>query len=187
MLKKYNIKWAYSVFMALLFMPINTSIGQTITAEEVKASYMLKLGGYTQVDSPPRAIATICYYEKAGVPLSDSVGQILEKYVQSKPLLNGKPISVKKFQAIRNLNNCDMFYIPADEEANIDSILTALGTSPTLTVSAAPRFVLRGGMIGFVMDDEDRVKMEANLANLKKRNVKIDPGILEIMQQVVGN
>lgn len=162
-----------------------SSVAQDITAEEVKASYILKLTSYTETGNPPHPIRTLCYYEKPGVPFKESVGQILAKYVEKTPAPFGKPLSVKRFEAIRNLSGCDVFYIPGDEEANVDNILSALGTSSTLTISAAPRFIMRGGMIGFVLDDNDRVKMEGNLANIKKNNVTVDSAILEVMLQVM--
>ena len=31
--------------------------------------------------------------------------------------------TVKKFEAIRDLSGCDIFYIPAEEEGDIDNIL----------------------------------------------------------------
>jgi hypothetical protein len=184
--KTLNKKWWPIVFSVLLLVPANLSAGQDITPEEVRASYILKLRPFVTMGNPAHIMETICYYEKPGVPLNESVGQILGKYVQTNPAPDGKPLAVKRFQAIRNLTGCDALYIPADEESNIDNILTALDSSPTLTISAANRFIMRGGMLGFVLDDANRVKMEANLENLKKQGVKIDAQILEIMQQVVG-
>lgn len=179
--------WRWVALTPLLVLPATVSVSQGITPEEVRASYILKLRPFVTVGEPAHMIQTICYYEKPGVDAEESVGQILAKYVQGNPSPNGKPLSIKKFEAIRNLSGCDAFYIPANEENNISNILTALGTSSTLTISPAPRFIMRGGMLGFVLDDANHVKMEANLENIKKRGVRIDAQILEIMQQVIGN
>lgn len=184
-----NKRWWWIVSVLTLCIPTTTSLGQVFTPEEIKASYILKLRPYTTLDNPPRKAGTICYYEKPGVPASESVGQILSKYAEKKGADNSglPPLTIKRFQAIRNLIGCDIFYIPADEEGNIDNILTALGTSSTLTISATPRFIMRGGMIGFVLDEDSHVRMEANLTNLKKRGVQVDAQILELMQQVVSH
>jgi hypothetical protein len=93
--------------------------------------------------------------------------------------------TVKKFGAIRDLSGCDIFYIPAEEESEIDNVLVALGASSTLTVSGAQRFILRGGMVGFVMDEDNRIKMEANLANARNKHVHIDVSLLELMLRVI--
>jgi hypothetical protein len=47
------------------------------------------------------------------------------------------------------------------------------------------RFIMRGGMIGFLIDDQNRVKMEANIANMKKHGVDMNAQVLEIMQRVI--
>jgi hypothetical protein len=40
-------------------------------------------------------------------------------------------------------------------------------------------------MLGFTLDNEDRVKMEANLGAIRKTNVMLSAVVLELMQQVV--
>ena len=135
--------------------------------------------------NPPHIVQKICYYEKPGIAWNESVGQIIAKYVEKNPDQHGNRLSVQWFKAMRDFSGCDIFYIPADEGANLNSILAALDASSTLTISAVSQFIHKGGMVGFVVDDANRVKMEANLKNSKARNVQIDPQILEIMQQVV--
>ena len=41
-------------------------------------------------------------------------------------------------------------------------------------------------MIGFVLDEGNRVKMEANLKNVKDKHIYIDASFLEIMLRVIG-
>jgi len=155
---------------------------QTIAPEEIRAQYIIKMHPFIQLGDPPRSIREICYYEKPGVPENESVGQLIVKYLREHPT---QDISVKWFKAVANFSGCDVFFIPSEEEANIDNIMATLDESETLTISDIKSFIYRGGMIGFVLDDQNHVKMEANLKNAKAKNVKLRAEILELMPHVI--
>lgn len=153
-----------------------------ITPEQVRATYILKMQPFFRVGSDAHAITKICYYERSGVPEEESVGQIIAKYYSQKP---DGTTTVQNFTAIQRFTGCDLLYIPNSESNNVDNILAALGSNSTLTVSPAPQFIFKGGMIGFVLDANNRVKMEANRKNMKEKNIQANAQILEIMTQVV--
>lgn len=178
-------KWKRWLFYApLLIVPAGITLGADINPETIKATYILQMQKFVTFGESRRIMQRICYYERHGVPLDESVGQQIEKYVNAHP---GDHLpAVRKLEAIRDMSGCDVFYIPAEEESDIDNILNALGSTETLTISGAKHFTIRGGMIGFVMDDESRVKMEANQTNAKARNVHIDVQLLEIMLHVIN-
>lgn len=168
----------------LLAAPILLGTAQEITPEEVKASYILKLYPFVLIGHPPHRISTMCYVEKPGEQPEDSVGQLLAKYLQEHTG-SGTIISARKFHAIGDFSGCDVVYIAEDEEANIDGILAKIGSAPVLTISSVKSFIFRGGMIEFVTDDANRVKMAANLHNIKASHVTVNAEVLEIMQQVI--
>lgn len=176
----------WAAFLIGLALPWNSDADSSNTPEAIRAQYVVKTRHFVKVGNPLRDVQTICHYEKTGIPPEESVGQLVEKLLREETGSGSAMPSVKTFHAIRDLKGCDIFFIPADEEANIDNILTALGASETLTISAAKRFIYRGGMIGFVMDENNRVKMEANLKNIQKNNVKVSPDVLEIMTRVIN-
>ncbi len=181
MLKKIKLPW---LAVLLLFMPANVSLGADYSPENVKAGYLLNIQKYVTFGDPPRKVQKICYYEKDGISLAESVGGQVEKYASTHPEAQ---LRVKRFDAIRDMSSCDILYIPDEAEGDIDNIFAALGNAGTLTVSDAPRFITRGGMIGFVTDEDGRVKMQANLKKIKQKNtnIDIDTQLLEIMQIVV--
>ena len=117
----------------LLVVPAGIALGVDISPETIKATYILNMRKFVTVGNPSHTPRTLCYYERRGVPLDESVGQKIGQYVRTHPADNMP--TVKKFEAIRDLSGCDIFYIPAEEEGDIDNILAALGTSSTLTVS----------------------------------------------------
>lgn len=183
---KHKLTPHLKLCMALLaaFLPLSAR-AEEVASEAVKALYILKLRTYVTVSEPPRVPQTICYYEKPGIELNESVGQLIAKYNAASPDRGGHPLSVKWLQAIRDFSGCDILYIPGQEEAVLTSALTTLGNSSTLTISSIPQFIYKGGMIGFLLDDNNHVKMEGNMQNLQGKKVRVDAQILEIMQHVI--
>lgn len=166
------------VFSAGIF-PLKTD-AQQFSAEEIKAQYIIKMRPFISIAGHP--VRKICYYEKLGVPESESVGQLITKHLKG----HQQELSVKWFKAIGNFSDCDIFFIPSSEEGNIDDIISSLNSYPVLTISAAKGFIYRGGMIGFVTDEDDHIKMEVNLKNVKSKNISIQAKILELMLHVVN-
>lgn len=176
---------AWWSLIPLLAVPATLGAGAepTTSPEQVRAAFLLNMRSYVSVGSPPRNARQFCYYEKRDTPFEESAGQMLGSYVAEQ--MPGRLPPVRRYQAIRDLKGCDVFFIPAGEDAEVDNILAALGTEPTVTVSSAKRFIYRGGMIGFVME-EGRVAMEGDLTNMSKRDVRVDPQLLEVMVRVNG-
>ena len=182
-----QLKSRLIVMLPLLLLPATIAASAEIerSAEQVRAGYLLNMYQFVKVGSPPHAATQYCYYEKEGVPFDESVGQMLAKYVAESKVLNGRLPPVKRYQAIRDLKGCDIFFIPASEDASVDSIIAALGKESTLTVSPIKRFIYRGGMIGFVTQ-EGKVMMEGDMDNMDKRDVNVNAQVLELMVQVNG-
>lgn len=179
---KINLKNPCFVAVVLLFVA-TLSYAAEMTPELIRASYVLNMRKFVTIGEQFRKIEKICYYEKQGVPLNESVGQLMTKYISEHQ--SDSKITVKRFDAVRDITGCDVFYIPADQDDSIDNILLALGSSKTLTVSSVNKFIVRGGMIGFVTDDAGHIKMEASLKNAKAKDINIDAQFLEIMSRVI--
>jgi hypothetical protein len=153
------------------------------TPEEVIALYIIKMHAFIKIGTPANKIQSLCYYERPDIPLQESVGQLL---AQKYPTTDSNAFRVKRLKAISRFTGCDAVFIPRAEEANWDSMVAAIGSSPILTLSDMPQFVLRGGMIGFIQNSESRIKMQANIKNLRAHRVQVNPQVLELMQDVVG-
>ncbi|MDX2073050.1 MAG: YfiR family protein [Alphaproteobacteria bacterium] len=179
-------KLSLLILPLMLLIPAATVLAEPseMTPESVKAVYILKMQAFVKLGDPPHKVEKICYFEKPGVPADQSVGQLMAKYLKDYPRMNPYNASVVWTKAIRDLKGCDFFYIPAEEDSSVENIIKELGNNPTLTFSAAKRFILRGGMVGFYLDENNRVVMEGNLVNMRDRKVNVDAQILEIMKDV---
>ncbi len=166
--------------MLAVFVPFVQA--EEVSPQKVRALMTLQMQKFLAVGSPPRHIQNICYYEKQGVPIAESVGQIIEAYIKANAAKLA--LRVTRYDAIEGFDECDLLYIPTAEENNLDNILAATAGKPIVTMSAVKRFIYHGGMLGFVMDNQSRVKVEASTKNMKNNNVQIDPQLLEIMLHV---
>jgi hypothetical protein len=177
-------KWMRWLLVApLLLMPAVTAMSSEISPETIKATYILQMRSFIKIGASKKSINSVCYYESKDVPFEESVGQQIEKYAHGHP---AEGLSVKKFNAVRDFSSCDALYIPLEEQNNVDNILTALRTTQVLSISGSNKFILRGGMIGFIVDEDNHVKMEANMKNLQSKNIYVDAGLLEIMARVIN-
>ena len=78
--------------------------------------------------------------------------------------------------------HCHVLYI--GEGAGVDNVLRSLKDSPVLTVSDAEGFVDKGGMVGFVMND-NKIKLEVNTRAVGQAGMRVDAQLLEIALRVV--
>jgi hypothetical protein len=64
--------------------------------------------------------------------------------------------------------------------------LSALAALPVLTVSDMPGFIEHGGMVQFVLEN-DNVRFEVNLSAANKSGLALSSQLLKVAARVVGN
>lgn len=65
-------------------------------------------------------------------------------------------------------------------------IITALGDSPTLTISDSKGFIDRGGMIGFIRKDDQRIGIELNVAAANRARLTIRSMLKRIAVRIIN-
>ncbi len=103
----------------------------------------------------------------------------------------GKPIHLKRLDAIQQAGPCDILYI--DDAATLGggskqplpAVFYDGSLDGILTVSSQPSFAPRGGMIGFILSD-GKIRLQVNLAELKKNGLKISAKLMEVAELVEG-
>lgn len=109
--------------------------------------------------------------------LRTAVGEL--KNLQVK----GRSINIVRFNDIGSLTSCDIIFISRSEERQLSQILERLQGTPALTVSDIPQFSRRGGMIGFVAENE-RVKIEVNPRVIRQAGLKVSAKLLEVARVI---
>jgi len=170
----------------------------TDKASRVKAAFLLNFIKYSQW---PREA-----FESSSSPIvltvvgNDGLGNNLNEIVRRSEVIDGRAIELRRVnrplpdgQGLFNQEELDAFnrrvreahllFIPLSERDNIRPILAAAEGGWTLTVSDAPRFCGRGGMLGLVLQ-EGRIAYEANPEEIKQASVTVSAKVLKLARIV---
>lgn len=172
-----------AIAASLMLMPNLAVNAQNFSDAEVKAVYIYKLGKFILWNGKKRSPIAFCYMESSRLPEDASVGRSMEKLVDAKNLHS--EWQVTHVRTVDGISECDMLFIASTEESAVPGIISKTSGSDILTISEVKRFIYKDGMIGFVVDNQNRVKMEANLKNIRKTKVQVSAQVLEFMVQVI--
>lgn len=78
-----------------------------------------------------------------------------------------------------DISSCHIAFLHQTSSTMVERILRAIPVSPTLTVSDLTGFASDAGIIEFVRDDQQRVRIRVNISNANKRNLTISAKLLE--------
>ncbi len=146
----------------------------------VKAAYLYGFGRF--VDWPTTAPAAAGKAFVVCVLGDDPFGRLLDD-VASDAVMKDKPVAIRRISRVEESGSCHTLFIGASEDARLGRILDALGERPVLTVSDAPGFARRGGMIGFFLDD-NRVRFTVNLAATQEAGLRMNSELLRVAADV---
>jgi hypothetical protein len=82
---------------------------------------------------------------------SDPFGPALDDAVRGKTA-RGKPISVRRFAGVSDLEPCALIFVAAGEMAYLPRIIQRLHGTGSLTVGDSRDFARLGGMVGFFVE-----------------------------------
>lgn len=143
------------------------------TESEVKAAYLYNFAKFVQWPAPPSDKFRICILG------SDSLGKALETTVQGERL-QGRPVELKRTGSAEvAASSCDMVFIAGSERGHLGEILRSFTKNHILTVSDIPHFVDKGGIIGFVVQD-NRVRFEANQDAAQNAGLTLSSELLKV-------
>jgi len=111
----------------------------------------------------------------------DPFGQALET-IQGKSVA-GRKVVVKFCRSPRELEGCEVLFIPRAEQEALPQIMSALKDGHCLTISDIDDFSQKGGMITFVIV-ENKVRFTINLVSAEKAKLKISSQLLKLAYQV---
>jgi hypothetical protein len=144
---------------------------------QVKAAYLYKFGAFVQWPAaPPGEAFTICVMGR------DPFGPTLDATVNGETL-EGRRLVTLRINSVHEVAPCRILYISESEEAQVKTILDAIGRAPVLTVSDIPNFSERGGMIQFVLEN-GRVRFRVNVASAEKAGLTLSSQLLKVASAV---
>jgi YfiR/HmsC-like len=117
-----------------------------------------------------------------GVLGRDPFSDVLDKAILKK-VVAGRTLTIRRFASLQDLEACEILFISTSEMQHLPQILQRLQGAAVLTVGEADRFARRGGMIGFVLED-DRVRLEVNRAATEKAGLQVSSKLLAVARLV---
>jgi hypothetical protein len=181
---RYRIQKLAVIFLILLMAGFSCiARGQSGNEKQeiqVKAAYLYNFTKFVywkslQTDNN-HSILTI------GLLHADPIADLLDEYIKTtsqQPRIVIERISLPD----TSLTSCQLVYIDESQKANLPDILKRLKGANVLTVSDINGFARKGGMVGFINEDE-RIRIEINLSEVTKSGLEVSAKLIEVARIV---
>jgi hypothetical protein len=129
---------------------------------------------------------------QAGAPKTFAIGvlhdaafaELIQRKVDGLSV-HGLAVEVRSLDASSMARECRVVFIAPAPRADIEAALSALGSSPVLTVGSQPDFLEAGGMINFIVH-EDTIRFVVNAAASQRAGLALDARLLKAAHAVEG-
>src|SRR5262245_20974527 len=101
----------------------------------------------------------------------------------SSRTVNGRPVFVRFARRPQDAKGSQILYLAASESEQLAHVLAAVDSTAVLTVSDAPGFAARGGMVGFETEGT-RVRFEVNRNQAERNGLKLSAKLLSLAKLV---
>lgn len=146
------------------------------------AEYLIKAGfiyNFAKLVEWPAAAAQHDQPIVIGVLENDQFATVLDRVVNGKTL-DGRPFIVKRLKSDEYREcACHMLFVARAANARLPEIIEFQKTAAVLTISEAPDFAKRGGMIAFVLEDS-KVRFQVNVEAAKQSALTISSRLLTL-------
>jgi hypothetical protein len=113
-----------------------------------------------------------------GIIGSSPVSNPLSEIAKTNRVGN-KKIVIRRFSKPEEIEDCHVLFIPKDLPFSLASVLQKTGKG-TLTVSEETGFAKQGTALNFIIDNNDKLKFEANLKALFVAGLKASSQLLKL-------
>ncbi len=117
-----------------------------------------------------------------GVLGRDPFGEVLDNAILNK-IMAGRTLTIRRFATVEALEPCEILFISSSEMSRLPQVLLRLRGAAVLTVGEADRFAQRGGMIGFVLEN-NRVRLDINRAAAESAGLRVSSKLLAVARMV---
>ncbi len=164
----------FSLIFALEF----TGFAQASPPSEyqIKAAFLFHFAQF--VEWPPQAFDSPQSPIVIGVLGKNVFGDDLERTIHNKTV-NHHPFQYEEIHSVKEATHCQILFISASEKSRLPKILKDLRGTNILTVSETDQFIQDGGIINFVIED-DEIHFQINDDAAKKAGLKISSKLLSL-------
>jgi hypothetical protein len=161
------------------------------TEYSVKAAYLLNFGKFMRVS--PGAVTNPTSFNICIVG-DDPFGSSLDQITAGEQI-DGRAVQVVRLEkpdigrpdpGKPESRQCAIAYLSISEEKRMEQDLAAFKDSDTLTVSDAPDFLKRGGMIQLLLVS-NHIRFSVNLDPVRRTHLNLSSELLRVAASVSGN
>lgn len=138
----------------------------------VKAAFLYNFAKF--VEWPPQDTGPIVL----GVLGPDPFGAVLGQTVEQKTI-HGRPVIIRRFATMPQSKECHIVFLGTSEKARFADILPKMASLGILTVGEHRGFLQAGGMINFVVEDNN-VHFEINSEAVRRAGIHISSNLLKL-------
>ncbi|GAC1456086.1 MAG: hypothetical protein PVSMB1_05690 [Gemmatimonadaceae bacterium] len=142
----------------------------------LKAVFLVNFAKF--IDWPDPAFSGSDAALAIGVVGNDPFGSDLDDAIKGK-LVGTHSIVAKRIDWRDDMSHLSLIFIGASEKRRLPDILRRLDTSTAVTVSDIDRFCDAGGIIAFVVKN-NQIRFEVNVEAAQKKNLKISSKLLSL-------
>lgn len=165
----------------LLFVTALSSAQQPHPTEsQVKSAYLYNFGKFVTwpVDRVSGSdTVQICVLGQ------DPFGKILDSTVAGENI-DGRKITIKRLSSLDDDDKCNILFISSSQENQLRAVLVQAQHLGILTVSDMPHFAERGGVIGFVTQQE-RIRFEVNRKAAEQSHLVLSSELLKVASKII--
>lgn len=162
--------------------PHRVGAGPTPTEHEIKAGFIYNFAKF--IEFPSGAFAKTDAPMIVGFLGDDQFGDTFGKLAKGKTV-RGRQLEVRRCQKPRECDGCHILFIGSSEIGNLPSILDKLRDSSVVTIGDSAGFARRGGIIGFVVEN-NKLGFEINVGAAKRNGLSISSHLLNLAKAVIN-
>lgn len=167
-------------FTALAFRtPSVDSSSEPLAEYPVKAAFLYHFVEFVEW---PRTTHSEPATLTIGVLGRDPFGEVLDSAILNK-MMAGRTLTIRRFATVEALETCEILFIASSEMPRLPQVLLRLRGAAVLTVGEADRFAQRGGMIGFVLEN-NRVRLDINRVATESAGLRVSSKLLAVARMV---
>lgn len=147
-----------------------------LTEREVKAAFTFNFAKF--VEFPSNTFSKADDPIVVGVFEAPQIADILEKLVKGKTA-NGRRLEIKQFTKVSQCSSCQILFVGSSGNGRVSEVLEKVKNTGVLTVGESDGFARRGGVIGFIVDN-NKIGFEISTTAAKREALKISSKLLSL-------
>lgn len=164
----------------LLALPAGHAAPAEYSEYEVKAAFLYKFMSF--VEWPREQVPEKDQPYTIGILGTDPFGEVLDTVVRNKTV-RGHQIEIVRSEDIAALADCHVLFVSASESERFEDVVEALEDKSVLIVAEEEDAAERGAVISLIRES-DRIRLEVNVGEAKKRNLKMNSQLLDVAEVV---